>query len=106
MCRVHDLSMFVCLFVYIAKYTDVLDENEIEWIKRGHVIKWRMSYEQARNAFEYGTSLDKEDGHGIFYKEELRFIINLKSRTLRIKGVILKRNIETGIIEGNDLLND
>ena len=65
-----------------------------------------MSYEEAQNAFDYGSDLDKNGGEYEYFMDQLKFIINLQSRTLRVKGVILKKNIMTGSIEGNDLLDD
>ena len=84
----------------------MLDQSGIEWSKRGSMIKWNMSHEQARNTFDFGSTMDKVDGDYVYYMEEMRFSINLKSRTLTIKGVIMKKNLETGIVKGYDLLNE
>ena len=70
------------------------------------MIKWEMSSEEARESFGYGSSMDKEHDNQVYYMEEIKFFFNSESSTLRKKGIVLIKDCDSGIIEGNDLLSD
>ena len=59
------------------------------------MIKWNMSYTEAREAFEYGDTLNKEDTLHLYFVQQLEFVFNTKRNTIRIKGVVLKENKRT-----------
>ena len=83
----------------------MLDQSGIDWSKRKNMIKWSMSHKKAINAIDFGSTMEKVDRDHVNYMEQLQFSINLKSRT-SVKEVIMRRDTETGIIEGYDSLNE
>ena len=62
----------MCL-LFVLK--DVLNDNDVKWVKRGNIVRWEMSLEETRHAFDYGCDLDKCDDVYVHYMQQTGFVI-------------------------------